>query len=420
MVELRSGKRVSVQDNVQAGGSRAGNNNSGQQSTATQRNAQARSGTAHSNSSEITSKELEGCHNEPSEPQSDASSEWEDVDTEDEDRPGSKITSKEPEGYHTEPSEPQSDGSEWEDIDTEDKKRPSTNAFSTSAMESAIAEIRGGRAGKTDRPSTPPPQFPPRRPLPPDAPSTTPLDRRPSPGRIVNAREANELGAAPVPSRGDPAEWPNVRDADYSNLSDIRWSPTRGAVREGRARRVDAPPRRIGRRKNPAYERWEEERPLRDEDYLFHCIYLCVARGPREMPPTWDRAGYRLDWRKCEQWIRPTGKPVNRSWWQEEMVMMEREAVEERAMEIFFEPGAAPSKDEVSPVHWWLWEDRVSKDLGVPFHEVGLEEFEEWERRGFQKAKAGEYMKYSNEQMERVSNLASGSALRKGGCRTKI
>lgn len=98
----------------------------------------------------------------------------------------------------------------------------------------------------------------------------------------------------------------------------------------------------------------------------------------------------------------------------------ERDRVDRRVKEIFFEPGAAPSKNKISPAMRVNWTDRVSKDLGVLYHQVGLEEFEEWDRRGFEKAKKGEYRKFSKEQDERMSQIMTGSAMRKGSCRTKI
>ncbi|KAF4310214.1 hypothetical protein GTA08_BOTSDO03291 [Botryosphaeria dothidea] len=51
------------------------------------------------------------------------------------------------------------------------------------------------------------------------SPIPMPPDRRPTPGRITNPREVNEDGAAPVFSRGDPADWPGAGDPDYDSRS---------------------------------------------------------------------------------------------------------------------------------------------------------------------------------------------------------
>ncbi|KAF9640058.1 hypothetical protein BFW01_g11864 [Lasiodiplodia theobromae] len=246
------------------------------------------------------------------------------------------------------------------------------------------------------RESTPPPPI-------------MPPDRRPTPGRIINAREVNEHGAEPVFSRGDPAEWPNVCDKDYSH----RFSRDDNDDDEG-------PPKKIGRRKNPERVKWEEERPLKDQNHRWHDLHLCYQRGPSEQPPTYDSAGYQLDYEKVANWMKPTRRGKRPSWQKESQRIEDHQRVQERVREIFFEPGAAPPKGKVSPAMQWTWVDRVSKDLGVPFHQVGLEEFEEWEKRGFEKAKEGDYGKFSEEQNERMLRIASGSAMRKGSCKTKI
>lgn len=51
------------------------------------------------------------------------------------------------------------------------------------------------------------------------------------------------------------------------------------------------------------------------------------------------------------------------------------------------------------------WEDRVAKDLGKAFHDVGMEEYEEWKRKGF-KVDAEEFKDLS------LMNLAMGSAMK--------
>ena len=94
---------------------------------------------------------------------------------------------------------------------------------------------------------------------------------------------------------------------------------------------------------------------------------------------------------------------------------LERGRRERKLMgEIFFEEGAAPAEDDFDASRAVdYWKDRVSKDLGVPWHRVGVEQFEEWARRGFKKAKRGEYVSFSAEEKERMGRLHQGSSLRK-------
>ncbi|MCJ1450822.1 hypothetical protein MMC28_001156 [Mycoblastus sanguinarius] len=71
-----------------------------------------------------------------------------------------------------------------------------------------------------------------------------------------------------------------------------------------------------------------------------------------------------------------------------------------------------------SPLHHFAWDDRVARDLGIAFHEVGMEEYEEWHKRGFvfPKEEFGAFWD-SEEERNRVTKLATGSAFRKGSKR---
>ncbi len=80
--------------------------------------------------------------------------------------------------------------------------------------------------------------------------------------------------------------------------------------------------------------------------------------------------------------------------------------------EIFFEKGEAPADAEHS-MGVDYWKDRVSKDLNVPWHKIEVKHFEEWEKRGFKKARKGEYETFSKEERERMMRLHSGCLLRK-------
>jgi len=80
--------------------------------------------------------------------------------------------------------------------------------------------------------------------------------------------------------------------------------------------------------------------------------------------------------------------------------------------EIFFEKGEAPSDDHFTEGDDY-WKDRVSKDLGVPWHKIEVKHFEEWEKRGFPKARKGEYENPSKEEWKRMMGLMDGASLRK-------
>ncbi len=91
---------------------------------------------------------------------------------------------------------------------------------------------------------------------------------------------------------------------------------------------------------------------------------------------------------------------------------IERAYSEKRQMaEIFFEKGEAPAEPEHSRGHD-AWKDRVSKDLNVPWHKITVEHFREWEKRGFKKARRGDYESFSEKERERFTRLLSGASLR--------
>lgn len=60
--------------------------------------------------------------------------------------------------------------------------------------------------------------------------------------------------------------------------------------------------------------------------------------------------------------------------------------------------------------------DKVARDLGIAFHKVGVEEYEEWHKKGF-RVEPGECDEISKEERVRLLRLTEGSAFRKGSKR---
>jgi hypothetical protein len=60
------------------------------------------------------------------------------------------------------------------------------------------------------------------------------------------------------------------------------------------------------------------------------------------------------------------------------------------------------------------WDDRVSRDLGIPYHAADLEDFEEWYRRGF-RAEEGKFEAENmmEEERARINKIVIGCAFRK-------
>lgn len=148
-------------------------------------------------------------------------------------------------------------------------------------------------------------------------------------------------------------------------------------------------------------------------DENFHGLYICHAKGPGA-PPTYDEQGFELDYDKVCRWMKPTSvrslKPTMSKMKKEDEYMAKKKEEERKMADMFYEPGAAPEEVDIQQVDFW--KDAVSKDLGVPWHHIGLKHFEERNDKGFEKAKKGEYDCFSEEENNRMTDMHCGSALR--------
>ena len=48
----------------------------------------------------------------------------------------------------------------------------------------------------------------------------------------------------------------------------------------------------------------------------------------------------------------------------------------------------------------------------MPWHRVEVEHFKEWEKKGFKKARRGEYENFSEQESKRMTRLVIGASLR--------
>lgn len=51
-----------------------------------------------------------------------------------------------------------------------------------------------------------------------------------------------------------------------------------------------------------------------------------------------------------------------------------------------------------------VWDDRIARYLGIAFHEVGIEEYEEWQKRGFH-VDPGEFDNLPQVEKDRLGEL---------------
>lgn len=196
---------------------------------------------------------------------------------------------------------------------------------------------------------------------------------------------------------------------------------TPGRVGPITPRTFDAPEPDIKPFKGPPGKKVRKTRWETDEEYKqyiratpehrFHDLYVCFDKGPNGSP-TYDRSGFELDYKKVAEWMRPQAynkrSMVNGMERALEIGRQERK----RMAEIFFVMGEAPENPDWARGENY-WKDRVSKDLNIPWHKIGVKEFEEWEKRGFPKARKGEYENFTEEEKERMMRLMDGCKLRK-------
>ena len=130
---------------------------------------------------------------------------------------------------------------------------------------------------------------------------------------------------------------------------------------------------------------------------------ICLKKGPKGSP-TYDKLGYELDYNLIAG--RSSGR--RRTYKQREEYWERERSESERKLEIM-----NFSKDKKSAMTNMAQDDRVARDLGIAYHEVGIEEYELWYQKGF-RAQPGEFENLSKEEDDRICTLATGSAFRKG------
>ncbi|KAI0199993.1 hypothetical protein F4808DRAFT_461386 [Astrocystis sublimbata] len=150
-----------------------------------------------------------------------------------------------------------------------------------------------------------------------------------------------------------------------------------------------------------------------DPSETFHDLFVCHKKGARGTP-TYDAAGFQLDYKKVDDWMKP--KAYNKGRIVRGMdKAMERERREEREMfEIFFDQDDQPGDESASISVKEYVKDCISKDLDVPWHQIDAKRAREWQEKGFEKKKFSEWWQEPNEEEEkRMSNMEMGASLRK-------
>lgn len=211
-------------------------------------------------------------------------------------------------------------------------------------------------------------------------------------------------------------------DWDRSKLKDPR--PTPGRERRPRydefdipaelaARRPPPPEKPKGRLNAMQKDALYKEQARRDPAATFHDLYVCYDRGPNG-PPTYDEAGFRLDYEKVVDWFKPVRYNKSRMVKGMARALARGETLDEHTLQAFFED-FEQAKEKISgkgPIMLNLIRDTISKDLGIPRHKIDHAEIDMWEQKGFKKHKVEDWMTCSDEDRKRDLKMLKGASLR--------
>lgn len=211
-------------------------------------------------------------------------------------------------------------------------------------------------------------------------------------------------------------------DWDRSQLKDPRPTPGREArprydkfdiPAELAARRPPSPKKPKGRLNAMQKDALFGQKTRTDPTESFHDLYKCRDKG-RNGSPTYDSAGFRLDYDKVMNWFEPRAYNKKAMVNGMEEAFARAQSLEEHMMQAFFEKDARTREEKArqSPVVEGLVMDTISKDLGVPRHKIGHAEIDMWEQRGFQKHKVEDWLTFSNEDQKRHFKMLQGERMR--------
>ncbi|KAF2969144.1 hypothetical protein GQX73_g4383 [Xylaria multiplex] len=211
-------------------------------------------------------------------------------------------------------------------------------------------------------------------------------------------------------------------DYDQSQLRDPR--PTPGRVRRPRLRESEVSeefkqrffipkPERPKGRLNAHQKEWlYSEQSFLDPAQTFHDLYVCYRRGPHGQP-TYDSAGFQLDFDKVAEWMKPQAYNKQRIVRGAMRAVDRAKREEQELFNSFFVPGDQPDSNHGCDVTNHV-KDHISKDLGIPWHQINAQRAREWLDKGFEQKKFSEWWQKPNkEEGKRMLNMLGGGSLRK-------
>ncbi|KAF9774557.1 hypothetical protein IL306_007421 [Fusarium sp. DS 682] len=195
-------------------------------------------------------------------------------------------------------------------------------------------------------------------------------------------------------------------DFDHSQIRDPRATPSR--VRRPRYRGSDVSEEFLSKFHIPEHR--QKHTDLLD---TFYHLYRCHHKGP-DGSPTYDSAGFQLDYKKVAKWMKPAA--YNKKSMVNGMARHVKRVEEEtkKIYDIFFIDGKGPEGEKGSTQVMDQIKDQVSKDLGVPWHQIDSKRLKEWEDKGFEKVNADQWWYRPNQvERDRFLKMLGGASLRK-------
>ncbi|CAG9998456.1 unnamed protein product [Clonostachys byssicola] len=253
-----------------------------------------------------------------------------------------------------------------------------------------------------------------------------PLEKSEPPSGLAPVKRAKvEPSSEESPIESDSAPKPRLKasdlefDYDRTQLRDQRLTPGRESRPRLDSSKVDVDELKTRfsmpwldkpKKKGPnAYELEVRE----DVTHPFHHLHVCHKKGPNGSP-TYDNAGYQLDWQKVNKWMKPQGYSKSRAVGGMMKALKEAEELEKLLYSVFFIKGKGPDGASGTQVKDYIM-DHMSKDLGIPWHQVKLKKnILAWEKKGFPQQDATTWWHEPNaEEQKRMLKMMEGASLRK-------
>ena len=276
-------------------------------------------------------------------------------------------------------------------------------------------------------------------------PATKGRKRQPSPGEGPVPRKRKSVGslkssAATTSSPKDTKEQPETEgqvskkprlttpdlefEYDRSQLRDPRPTPGRKARPRYRSldipedmkaqleatREIPRPEKPPGRLNSAQKDRLFTEEARMNPIKSFHDLHRCHDKG-REGSPTYDDAGFQLDYNKVAEWMKPRAYNKQKMVRGMDRAVAKAQSEEDQMYELFFVE--RPKSRENMRLKEYV-KDHVSKDLNIPWHQIKPEQVKMWRDQGFQPVKYEEWWQVPKaEEDKRMLKMMTGASLRK-------